>query len=202
MSKSDCNATLLIITIIPIWSDWMKSTKTSDFTFFNNLFILAIWRELFFMNLVVFLLLIRMIICFLDSPLVIIWICSLALGLPLTMFWIWSIFFVLRTEKASLILMTSDVLVPCLEAYIYDFRGCLVILASLIFLKYLEIWLISFCDLVEISGGIFSILTGISLLMDLFLLETNGIFKVNFTKNFCLRMFKFLLAISESHLDW
>jgi len=48
-------------------------------------------------------------------------------------------FFVTRAGKASLILMTSDVLVPCLKAYAYDFRGCLVILADLIFLKYLEI---------------------------------------------------------------
>ena len=73
------------------------------------------------MNFVIFLLLIGMITCFLDSLLVIIWICDLALRLLLTMFWIWLIFFVLRAGKAFLILMTSDVLVLCLEAYIYDF---------------------------------------------------------------------------------
>jgi len=72
-------------------------------------------------NFVIFLLLIGMITCFLDGPLVVIWIYGLALGLPLTMFWIWLIFFVLRAGKVSLILMTSDVLVLCLEAYTYEF---------------------------------------------------------------------------------
>ena len=73
------------------------------------------------MNFILFLLLIEMITCFLDSPLVIIWIRGLALELLLTMFWIWLIFFVLRAGKVSLILMTSDMLVLCLEAYAYDF---------------------------------------------------------------------------------
>jgi len=139
MCKSDCNATLLVITVIPIWSDQMKSTKTSNFTFLNDLLMLVTWRELFFVNFVIFLLLIGMITCFLDGPLVVIWICGLALGLPLTMFWIWLIFFVLRAGKVSLILMTSDVLVLCLEAYTYEFWGCFMTLAGLIFLKYLEI---------------------------------------------------------------
>ena len=76
-------------------------------------------------------------------------------------------------------------------------------LASLIFLKYLEIWLASFCNLAGIGGGIFSILTGISLLMDLlFLLETGGTFGVNFAKIFYLRVFEFLSVMSESYLDW
>ena len=49
---------------------------------------------------------------------------------------------------------------------------------------------------------IFLILAGISLLMDLlFLLEAGSIFGVNFTKSFCLRVFEFLSAMSESHLD-
>ena len=105
------------------------------------------------MNFVIFLLLIRMITYFLDGLLVIIWICSLALGMLLTMFWIWLIFFILKAGKVSLILTTSDVLVLCLEVYIYDFWGCFVTLASLIFLKYLEIWLTSFGNLTEIGGN-------------------------------------------------
>ena len=69
--------------------------------------------------------------------------------------------------------MTSDVLVPCLKAYTYDFWAGLVILTSLVtltglmFLKYLEIWLTSFWDLAGIGGGIFSILTGTGLSLDL-----------------------------------
>ena len=62
-----------------------------------------------------------MITYFLDGLLVIIWIYSLALGMLLTMFWIWLIFFILKAGKVSLILTTSDVLVLCLEVYIYDF---------------------------------------------------------------------------------
>ena len=152
MCKSDCDATVLVTTVIPIWSDQIKSTKISDFAFLNDLLMLATWRELFLMNFILFSLLIGMITCFLDSLLVVIWICSLALGLLLTMFWIWSIFFALRAGKASLILMTSDVLVLCLKAYMYNFWGCFVILAGLIFLKYLKIWLTFFDDLVGIGG--------------------------------------------------
>ena len=152
MCKSDCNATLLVTTMITIWSDWMKSTKTSNFTFLNDLLMLVTWRELFFMNFVIFLLLIEIIVCFLDSPLVIIWIYGLVLWLPLTMFWIWSIFFTLRARKASLILMTSDMLISYLKVCVYDFWDYLVTLASLIFLKYLEIWLTSFCNLAGIGG--------------------------------------------------
>ena len=112
-------------------------------------------------------------------------------------------FFISRAGKASLILMTSDVLVPCLEACVYDFGGCLVMLASLIFLKYLEICLTSFCDLVGIDREIFLILTEIGLSMNLlFLLETGGIFGVNFAKIFCLKVFKFLLMINKFYLDW
>ena len=36
----------------------------------------------------------------------------------------------------------------------------------------------------------------------LFLLEAGGTFRVNFVKIFYLRVFEFLLAISEFHLDW
>ena len=51
-------------------------------------------------------------------------------------------------------------------------------------------------------GRIFLILAGISLLMDLlFLLEASSTFRVNFAKIFCLRVFEFLSAISESYLD-
>ena len=108
---------------------------------------LVMWRELFFMNLAMLSLPIKMIICFLDSPLVIIWMHSLAFGLPLTMLWIWSIFLVSRAGKFSLILITSDVLISCLEVCVCNFGDCLETLTSLMFLKYLEIWLTFFCDL-------------------------------------------------------
>ena len=104
--------------------------------------------------------------------------------------------------KASLILITSDVLVLCLEACMYDFWVSLVTLTSLIFLKYLEIWLTSFCNLVGIGEGIFLILTGIGLPMDLLLLlDTGSTLRVNFNEIFCLRVLEFLLEMRESHLD-
>ena len=151
MYKSNCIVILLITTMTPIRSEHMKSTKTSDFKFLNNWLMLVIWRELFFMNLAMLLLSIRMIIYFLNSPLVVIWMCSLFFGLSLTILWIWSIFLILRAGKFSLILMTLDILISYLETCIYNFRGCLETLTSLMFLKYLEIWLTSFCNLVGIE---------------------------------------------------
>ena len=202
MHKSDCTMILLITTMTSVRSKHMKSTKTSDFKFLNDWLMLVMWRELFFINLVILLLFIGMIICFLDGSLVVIWIYGLAFGLPLTILWIWLIFLASRAGKFSLILITSDMLIPCLETCMYNFGDCLEMLTSLIFLKYLKIWLTSFCDLVEIRGGIFLILTGIGLLIDLlFLLDGAGTLGVNFTKNFCLSEFKFLSAISKSYLD-
>ena len=199
MYKSDCTATLLITIIVPVRSEWIKLTKTSDFKFLK--LILAIWRELFFINLAILSLSIRMMICFLDSLLVIIWICGLAFGLLLTILWIWSIFLVLRVGKLSLILIISDVLISCLEACMYDLVNYLETLAGLMFLKNLEIWLISFCNLAVIGNGIFLMLARVGLSIDLlFPLDGGEIFKVNFAKIFYLREFEFLLAMSEFYL--
>ena len=111
-------------------------------------------------------------------------------------------FFAPRARKVFLILIILDMLVLCLEACIYNFEDCLETLTGLMFLKYLEIWLTSFYNLVGIGGRIFSILARIGLSIDLlFLLNSGGIFGVNFTKIFCLRVFKFLSAISEFYLD-
>ena len=70
--KSNCVATLLVTTVIPKESDQIKSTRTLDFVFLSDLFILAICKELFFMNFKLFSLLIEMMICFLDRLLVVI----------------------------------------------------------------------------------------------------------------------------------
>ena len=53
-----------------------------------------------------------------------------------------------------------------------------------------------------IRGGIFSILAGVGLSIDLlFLLDGAGTLEVNFTEIFYISEFKFLSAMSESHLD-
>ena len=142
-------------------SKQMKSTKTSDFEFLKDWLMLATWSKLFFMNLLMLSLLIGMIICFLDKPLVVIWMHSLEFVLLLMILWIWLIFWALRAGKVSLILITLDILLVCLDACAYNFLGWLDLLTGLVFLKYLEIWLISFCDLAGIRGGIFLMLAGI-----------------------------------------
>ena len=102
-----------------------------------------------------------------------------------------------------MILITSFVLLVCLDACIYDFLGWWGLFTDLIFLKYLEIWLTSFCDLARIGGGIFSILARIGLSTVLLLwLDSRGTLEVNLAKIFCLRVLVFLSAIRESHLAW
>ena len=179
--KSDCVATLLVTTIIPKGSDQIKSARTLDFAFLSNLFILATWKELFFMNFELFLLLIGVIICFLDRSLVIIWIWDFTLELLLIILSIWSILFAPRDGRASLILMISEVLAPCFGTWAYDFWGCLDILASLMFLKYLEIWLISFCDLAVIGGNFLYTCQG-WFVIDLVILTE---YRWNFQSEFC-----------------
>jgi len=185
--KSYCKEILLVTTVIPKRSDQMKSMRTSDFVLLRDLFMLAMWMEEFFMNFMLFSLLMRIIMCFLDSPFVVIWIQGFAFVLPLIMLLICSILLAPIVGNASLILMTSDVLIFYFKAWVYNFWGCLVLLAGLMFLKYLEIWLTSFWDLVGVGGRILSIFAGVSLLIILFLLVAGWIFGVNFAAIFFLR---------------
>ena len=54
--------------------------------------------------------------CFLERPLVVIWMRSFGLGLPLMILFTWSIFFALKARKASLIFRTSEVFAEGLVA--------------------------------------------------------------------------------------
>ena len=74
---------------------------------------------------------------------------------------------------------------------------------GLMFLKYLEIWLISFCDLAGIEGGNFLMLARVAL-SDALLLRLGAriILGVSLAKNFSLRDLSFLSAIREFYLDW
>ena len=69
--------------------------------------------ELSFMNLAMLSPFIGIMTCFLDGPLVVIWIRGLGLGLPLTMFWI---FFAPREGKVFLILMICSVFEAVVDA--------------------------------------------------------------------------------------
>ena len=144
ISKFDGNNTLLVTTVIPSRSEQMKSTRTSDFAFLRFLLRLVIWIEEFFINLMIFSLPIRIMTCFLDGPLVVIWMWGFGLEGPLTMLLIWSIFSALIDGKVFLILMTSNMLVFYLESWAYDLALDEKKLFVLLLLKNLEIMLISF----------------------------------------------------------
>jgi len=110
---------------------------------------LATFEEAFFMNEEMLSLLIRMMICFLDGPLVVILIRGFGLSCPLTMLFTWSILLALRDGNVSLIFKTSDVLTEFLEAWAYDLGVDLLEVLPEGFLawKYLEMTFISFLDL-------------------------------------------------------
>ena len=186
--RSNCRETLLVTTVMPKGSDWMKFTRTSDFAFLSVLLMLATCIKEFFMNFILLSLLIGIIICFLDGPFIVIWIHGFSFEVPLMILLIWSIFFVPIDGNISLILMTSDVLIFCFEAWVYDFGGCLLVLAGLLLLKNLEIMLTSFWDLAEIGEGILSIFARDGLLISLLFLPVVGwIFRVNLAAIFLLR---------------
>ena len=192
--KSDCKETLLVTTIISKGLDQMKSMRTSDFAFLRDLFMLVMWMKELFMNFILFSLLMEMIICFLDGPFIVIWIQGFTFVLPLTMLLICLVLLASIVGNTSLILMTSDMLIFCFKAWAYNFWGYLILLANLMFLKYLEIWLTSFWDLVEIGEGIFSIFARVGLSIILFLLVMDWIFRVNFATIFFLRELNCLSA--------
>jgi len=78
---------------------------------------LATLREEFFMKEEMFLLLIGMMMCFLDGPLVVILIHGFGLFCPWTMLFTWLIFLAFKAGNVSLIFKTSEVLVEDLEVY-------------------------------------------------------------------------------------
>ena len=149
------------------------------------------------MKLLLFSLLIGTITCFLEGPLVIIWIHGLGFRLPLMILLTWSIFFALRARNASLILRTSNVLADGLVACAYDLAGLLFLIGFLVLAKYFLLWkylemmLTSLFDLAgrRDSGETLLIVTstdfGISLL---FLLVDGVILGVNFEAIFTLRV--------------
>ena len=96
------------------------------------------------MNLALLSLPIGMMTCFLEGLFMVIWIQGLVLEVSLMMLLIWSIFFALMKGNASLILITSDMLIFCFKAWMYDFGNCLELVAGLLFLKYFKMTLTFF----------------------------------------------------------
>ena len=84
----------------------------------------------------------------------------------------------------------------------YDLLGMVELLMGLMFLKYLEIWLISFYDLAGIGSSIFSMLAGVVLSDALLLqLRVGMVLGVSLAKIFSLRDLVFLSTIRESYLN-
>ena len=157
----------------------------------------------------IFSLLIGIMTCFLDGPLVVILICGLGLFWPLTILFTWSILWALRDRNISLIFKTSDVLIEVLEAWAYDFLE-LVLLPWTLFLtvdflgwKYLEMTLTSFLVLARRggSGGTLLIVTGTGFTISFLLLLLGGFdLRVNFTEIFVLSVLDFWSVYRTSHL--
>jgi len=77
---------------------------------------LDMWSKEFLINASTLSLLIGIMTCFLDGPLVVIWILGFGLDDPLMILLTWSIFSAFRVGKVFLILRTSAVLTVFFEA--------------------------------------------------------------------------------------
>ena len=197
--RSDGCETLSVTTVIPTGSERMKSAETSDFIFLRFLLKLMTWVAEFFINLTMLSLLIGMMICLCDGPLVVILIWCLGLRFPLTISLIWPIFFTPMDGNISLILITSDVLVLSLDTWVYILLFLGVCISSCLFLKYLEMTLTSFWDLAGIRGGILLVLAGVDFAFSLEgLWGAKWILGVNLAAIFLLRVLDLLLVKSAS----
>ena len=109
-----------------------------------------------------------------------------------------------------MILMISEVLFANLDICTLDsFEACtynLLVLgpsSGLLFLKYLEIQLTSFCDLAGIRGSILLMLAVVGLFTGLLLqFVSRMILEVSLSEIFCLRELSFLLAVNIFYLVW
>ena len=126
--RSDIDATLLVVIISPQWSMRTKSAKVSDLMFFSALLMLAMLSSEDSMNFEEFSLLIGMITCLLDGPLVVILMRGFSfLGSSIDL-WISSIFLEESSGKDSLILRISLTLVE--DTCVYDLLLLLLFLFS------------------------------------------------------------------------
>ena len=177
------------------WSMHMKSAITSDLIFFNTLLKLVICVLEDFINLTLFSLLIGMITCFMEGLFVIMF--NLGLGFPiiLMILWILLILFIYSLRKVFLIFRIS--LVFGNEAYTYDFPIFFPSVGLVLFLRNLEISLISLGVFMEIRGGSFAKLTSLSvILLYLAVSLVSWIFRVNLDATCYLNDLLFLLVTS------
>jgi len=110
-------ATLLVIIMILWWLIQIKSAKISDLIFFSFLLMLVIFLLKDAKNLTEFVLLMGIITCFLDRPLIVILIHSFSFFDLLEVLWIFKIFLEESWENKSLILIISLMLAEDTWAY-------------------------------------------------------------------------------------
>ena len=109
-------AILLVVMIIPVCSDQMKSVLVSSLIFFKALLTLVMWELESIMNFDLLSLLMRTIICFQKGFLVVMWSIGFVLSLLLITFWIFLILFIERLGKIFLIFKASLVRLAGVEA--------------------------------------------------------------------------------------
>ena len=142
---------------------------------------------------------IEIIIYFLKGHLVVIWMRGLVLIGPLMMLLILLISFILTEENVSLILITSAMLVFCLEAWVYNLGLLDASLSNLLLLKNLDILWISLGDLAGIRGRSLLILARSgSLISVLVFLGVTCILEVNLDTIFLLSDMKLLFIDNTS----
>ena len=145
---------------------------------------------------------IETIACFLDRPFIIILSFGLDLPLSLMIFWIFSILFVWRFRKTSLILRTSLMLFPNYNIWAYNLPLFLFLFIELVILKYLEIFLTSLGDLAGIGSHSLSMLAGLFMFFSPFFpVFIRFTFGVHLKNTFYLKELLSLSAISKFHSE-
>ena len=184
--KSNEVVILLVTIIISVWLKPTKSAMTSNLILLSILLRLVIYELKLSINLFLFLMLIKIIICFLDGSLVVIF--NLGFGFPdsLTILWI-----LLVWSLGNTFLIFKISLVDGIDACAYNLTTSFFSDVLLVFfLKYLEISFTFFWVLAEIGDGSLSMLAGLS--MNFLLLEgflTSWILRVNLNETNCLKDF-------------
>ena len=195
MSKP--NVTLFVVIIIPLLLEWIKSVQISDLIPFSEQLIFDIYILDYAMNFSMLFELIGIIICFLDSSLVVMFTLGLLLWFELKIIlWISETLLGESLEKAFFILMMLFILL--IDAFAYD----LIFneefdLEAWLFLKDLDFSKILLLDLDEIEGEILEISACFPLVYFLkgILLGEN---LLNYAKMHCLKDLLLLSAISLS----
>ena len=152
--------TLLVIIVIPAWSIHTKLAMISNLMFSNPLLRLAICLLKDSINLALFLLLIGMITCFLDSLFVVIF--TLGFGFPTLLIILWILLILLTYNLENISKIFGISLVISTKAWAYSLLLSFFSVGLVLFLKNLEISLTFLGNFIGIGSGSFAKLTSLS----------------------------------------